>query len=1093
MKQTLEIQDSVKKDVNEDAPVVQFEDFPFIDRASELNDLDSRLEQSLKGNGALVFLKGEAGVGKTRLAIEVVKHAKEMGFRCLVAKCKSDVRTHLYFPWIEFIRQFSQQASAQLFFKVCGEYTDQVVRLVPELFESTRPQATSQLFARSRSEKSAEQDPALIERKLPEDIQREETRFLFALTMVFLRLSQDSPLLLVLDDMQWCDDASHKVVNALLRNNFAKTRMLLLCLYREADLAEVANPTVTQFFRDLEQRGSSNSIRLHRFSQDNVSELVKRVFSSNSDNRDFEALLYSKTGGNPLFIGETLKSLAESKVIFKDETGVWTYPRHLDKLHLPLTIKNVIEQRLERLDAPAVETLQIASVIGEEFNFEILRKVADPVAYGDSLLQSSLERASQSGVVLDTVSSTGKSGYMFSDESVRDVLYEKIESDKKRQYHLLTAQALEELYFGHEGGLDKRHFGEVANHYLKGGKLDKAQEYFVDAGKRASELYAHSESYASYQAAIKILENSEKSDALLRADLLKRMGDEAQFLPQYDRVLDCWEKAAKLYESCGQQLKAADTYVKLGMFYHLVMYDLENSDEMLQKAVELAMEDMSTPSEELARITAWSFIADIWKGERQKVIDKSAIALRLAKESEAHDVIAMVSSYGIAANLVGEINESIESCNRGLKISHEHGLMWEASYNYFHRAASHNYTFGPSRKSLDLFLEGLDFTAKRGNFMVNLFHKVELAYGVYLPLGEWTKAREMASESLRSVEGFPPSSLFRLISESAMGQVLLHEGNLDEAERYLEHVRKATKGFGVLQLDVPLYIALARLNMEKRDFGKAEKNLHEGYRLSKQRGLTVVNGIPHMQLLSLMVEFELLKGSEGAENERFLNDTLEEMSESSKKIKQEWTHAYVYRSKGLIARHRGDTEDSLSVLQKSSEVFEKLGWPYEHAKTQYQLGLSILGRGKLLSASKLFESSAQIFSRLGAKRDLETVESMRGQIKELGIPVLEDCPQLESKESELILENLISEFVQDFFSKKLEVGRCGWRSLHELGRNANLSKYALYGRTGGMSGPIMKELVSKGLVETRMFAGERGRGGEIMKMRVSRSQPQTIG
>ncbi len=1080
-----------KEDVgSSDLHSVLFQELPFIDRKEELCALDLHLQPTREGEGRILFLTGEAGIGKTRLAQEIAKRAEEAGFRCLFAKCsKSDAGSPLYLPWTEFIRQFLHQATADIFFKVCDVNFPHVVRLVPELLGSVKHGLLKGHSSLSPTNDDVFAISSSNPRKTPEDIQREESEFHLALTQVFTRLSENSPLLLVLDDMQWCDAASLKMVNFLVANNLAKTRILLLCLYRDIDLEEGTDPVFAQFIADLRQQGQFGSIHLSRFGQKNVDELVDKVFLRRTDecDRDLPDLLYSRTGGNPLFIGETLKSLLERRIIFTNERGDWTCSGFRDRFLVPDSIKRVIEQRLERLDDEVLDTLQIASVIGERFSFDILLKVVSALPSEVTTLRSSLEKASKSGLILEKEFWPGNPGYAFSDESVKDVLYDMVSSAHRQHYHLTVAKSLEEMYVARGENLSKDHYSEFAYHFLRGANNEKAQEFFIKAGRRASELYAHSQSYAYYDAALELLESEGKDgkELLLRADLLKNMGDESQFLPEYQRSSECWKRAAELYEKCGERLKAAEVLVKLGMAYHIVMYELDKAEESLDKAFQLAKENSSTPSAELARIAAYSMTADIWRSDRGKVREKSALALRLAKESGAYDVVSLVSSYAIGTDLAGEIKESIESCNRGLKIANEHGLMFEASYNYFHRAVSCNYTYGPSRESLKLFLEGLNFTASRSNFMVNLFHKVELLYGVYLPLGEWKKAREMAEESIKSVQGFPPSSLFRLIAESAMGHVLLSEGDLDEAEWHLIRVRDATKGFGVLQLDVPLYVALARLYIEKGDLGKAEAHIQQGYRLSKQRGLTVINGIPHIQLLSLMIEFALLKGSESS---RFLDSTLAELSESGKEIGQEWTLAYLHRAEGLVASERKQNEHAASLLQRSIESFGKLGWPYELARTQYKLGLVCLRSGNVLGSTRLFDSAYQTFSKLGANLDLEKITSVRKKIAEQGTPILGKHPKFENKGAELVFESLITEFMQDFLFKKLDVERCGWRSLSELLRNLNLKKYALYGRGYGTRGPILNELLSASLVETRMFAGERGRGGEIMKIRIVRDR-----
>ncbi|MDG6905434.1 MAG: AAA family ATPase [Nitrososphaerota archaeon] len=1028
-------------------------------------------------DGRFVLLSGEAGVGKTRLAFEFLSRAEKLGFRCLHSRCSSDSKSPLYSPWIQFINHFSQHAPAQLFFKVCGSNLNQIIKLVPELSESINGSVETPHTKETDDSNFASN---------PQDTQLKEMQFLLALTQLFSKLAEDSPLLLILDDIQWCDPASLNVINLLIANNL-NARIFLICVYRDTDLREKTNPAVSMFLESAYTHPKFRKIHLSRLTQEYTTELVDKLFGPDQHPsfKDFRRTLYNRSGGNPLFVSEVLRSLIERKSIFKNKDGNWAIAEEVNDSKLPETVRSVIEQRLEQLDQAALVSLRIASVIGEQFGLETLTRVMKQHPLGISRLEDSLNWCVRSGLLIKTDFVLESPGYSFSDEFVREVLYSQLSDIEKQNYHLTIANVLEQQLAQKEN-LNKTRMGELAYHFLKGGSLAKAQEYFIQAGKRASELYAHSNSYDYYNSALRLSETSSantKESKLLRADLLKRMGDESQFLTEYERTFDCWTKSAYLYESCDEKLKAADVYVKLGMAYHLIMYELDKSDKSLEKAVSLANESGTASSAELARITAYSLTSDIWRSDRKKVMEKAALAGKLAAESGAYDVLAMICSYDIGTDSVGEIEASIASCNRGIKISQEHNLMWEASYNYFHRASAHCYTYGPSQKSLDLYLDGLNFTASRGNFMVNLFHKVELACAVYLPLGEWTKARQLAEESLESVRRFSRSSLFCLIAESAMGQILLHQGELEKAEEYLEHVREVTRGFGILQLDVPLYIALSRLNIEKSDFDKAEQYLKEGERLSRQRGLTVVNGVPHIQLLAQAIEFHLIAPTKCSED--LLDSILADLEESSKAINKPWTLGYLYRSEALVAQHRRENEKAFSLFEKSVEVFQNLGWPYELARTEYMFGMANIKRGKVMAAMNLFDSAHDVFFKLGAKSGLERISAIREGIEEQGLLVIDERPKFESKEARIAFENLVTEFLQDFMIDKFETERCGWRSLSELKEMAKLSKYSLYGNNRYSVGPVLKELLSSSAVESRTFAGERGRGGEVMKIRMS--------
>jgi len=1062
------------------------EELPFVDRENECARVKLLLRNASDGQGRLVFVSGEAGIGKTRFAHEMASFAKGSGFQCLRAKCARGPGAPSYALWIDLIRQFSEEVPTRRFFKACGANLEQIVRLVPELSESSGTRFPNSVAA-----------PPLPQ-KTPEEVQLEEIRFFHALTQFFFRVAEESPLMLILDDLQWCDPASLGLLRFFFASNdFRKLPILFLCLHRDLELEAGENPILSNLISDLQRERRIDSIHLQRLDSENVARLIERVLSRKGASEELRDLVYSRTGGNPLFVEEVLRCLIEQGAIFgKDGEEKTRTTTSFSKIFVPETIKNIIKQRLHYLDEATVDLLRTASVIGEQFSYSVLQQIVSPLPGGDHILKS-LEKALKTGLILERESSLGESYYLFSDESVRDVLYDQVSLARRQHYHIMAARSLEAQYVGEGEDSIKEHAAEVAHHYLEGGDPNKAREYFNKAAKRASELYAHSIAFAHYKSALELLDNSEKESdekqrLSLRAQLLESMGDECQFLPEYEKVFECWNKAAPLYESSGELRRAANVYVKISMAYHLVMYELDKSESALEKAVLLAKNDKDVSSAELARLTAYSMISDIWKGDREKVKERTALARKLAKESGAYDVLAMTSSYGVATNLVGEIDESIESCNSGLKIALEHGFTLEVAFCHFHRAASYAYTHGPSRRSLELFLEGLDFTNRTNYFMANLFHKVELAYGVYLPLGEWAKAREMAEDALKSIRAFPPNSLFNLIASSAMGHVLLHEGDLDKAEEYLEHVKQVTRGFGILQLDVPLYIALARVNIGKRDFVKAEMHLREGYRLSKQRGLTVVNGIPHVQLLSLMIEFCLLKegsvgGSTDNDDGQFLDTTLAELLNASKEIKEEWPLAYCLRSEGLIAGKRKQIERAVALLQDSISIFEKLGWPYEAAKTQQQLGALHLQSGDALSAMKIFDSAIETFFKLGAKPDLANASSLEKKARALRrqMKTLRWKPKLQSGQAKLVFENLAREFVDDYVSKKLDPEKCGWRSLSELSRTLKLSKHDFYGK-----GPILRELLESGGIETRKFSGERGRGGEVTKIRVDYHKPE---
>ncbi|HZW55264.1 MAG TPA: AAA family ATPase [Nitrososphaerales archaeon] len=1071
-----------------------FVELPFVGRTEELSALENSLRRAIKGDGGLVFISGEPGIGKTRLAHKFAERAVRIGFRYLEARCRGDQGSPPYCAWIELLRQFSQKANAQLFFRACGENTDQIVRLVPELFESTHSPASG-----SQARPEAQ--------KRTEDIQKEELQFLNALTQIFFRLSKESPLLLFLDDWQWCDTASLKLLQYMRSSGLMQNAILILCSFRDSDLLaqpSIPKSSLSEFLSSLEGERSLDLIHLKRFGQDTVADFLRKLFSKEEIPQDFVRVLYSRTGGNPFFLSEALKTLVEEKKILRNSAGGWELIE-ISEIAIPQTISKVVRQRLDRLGEETMKTLSAASVIGETFDLEILSKVLrEP---NTQRLRVQIESSRRSGLILEVSESRPDNDltYSFSDESVRDLLYENILQEQRTEYHERVGLALEESFRASDSV--EQHASELGYHFFVCGNKEKSVEYYGLAGRRASSLYAHQTACRNFHFALEILSQlgrdtdsveSKRRVSLTRAELLDALGLEAQFVSsELVNLARYWEESSSIYQEIGEKRKAANILSRLGIMYYLMMFDFEKSDQFYSKALSLLQGDDSAELE-LARVYVWKVFQDVWDGDREMVISISRKALELAEKIQAYDVIAMARTQILGISRLSEFEHAMASHDDGIQLAIQNNHISEAAFCYFHRAAIHVNTKGASQRAIDLFHEAIDYSKKTGQFIQTVFNKTELAYEAYLPLGEWQKAEELAENVRISVQNFPPSSLFAILADSVRGQVFLSRGELGKAEECLRNAELKTKGHGILQIDVPLYMSLARLYIYKGEYGKSSNYLNEAYRRSKKRGLVIINCVPHVQLLSLMIEFSVLTESEtrgwhpGGE-ELFLEETLAELTECAHEINLEWPLAYLHRAEGLIAAREKRLDEAANLLEKSADVFAKLGWPYELARTQYQLAIVHLRGGKILQAAKFLDSASLTFAKLGANQDLSHIASIRNSFEEQGLPIFNEYPKFENKDADLFYESLLGEFVQDYVFKRLEIEKCGWRSLSEMGRNLKLPKYALYGKKAGASGPIAKELISRRLVETRTFLGARGRGGEIMKVRIAFKKKRQTG
>jgi tetratricopeptide (TPR) repeat protein len=1069
---------------------------PFTDRVKELDYLKSFVDEAISGQGNLVFVSGEAGIGKTRLVQELEKYASGKGMRCLNSKCYRQSEAGSVYPYsafIQFIRQFSEEASIQLFYRVCGTSVNKIIRLVPELADNLLPtDSNSSSITSSEEEVQPQQSP--------EAVQREEMLLLQSVTEFFFSLSKEKPLLLFIDDWQWCGQSSLKLLQFIRSRNLTQYPVLTVCAYRDTDigeqLSEDVRPWISDCIKNLETERSLKLVHLERFDLFNVANLIERVFSKERVKDEFLNLIYSRTGGNPFFVEEVLKSLVEDGTIFRDSYGKWQRKKEISEISIPKSISTVIEHRLDRLGTETQKILSIASVLGEKFDFEILKKVIPDI--GLEKQRALLDNALKSGLVVEI--SKGNSPttprYSFSDESVRDVLYEGISSVLRTSYHRNVALILEDDFKNKGKDIISEHALELAHHFLLCGNQAKSLEYFILAGRRASSLYAHQLACRSFHSALDIISqpfekagNKGKQNILKRAELLDALAFEAQFVPsEFQNVARYWEEAVSIYESTGQRRKAAQILGSwLVLIYYVMLFDLEKSEQSSKRAISL-LDGEKDADFERAHLYSWRIIDLVWKGERQNALNDCKIAIELGEKTGAYGPIVMANSWPTGVYTLDEFQKGIDESNYGIQLSLDHGLFTEASLCYFQKAVYYVNKKGASKQALDFLLESLVYSEKTGQLMVNLFTKTELAYEVYLPLGEWKKAEELADDVQKTVQSFPPSSFFAIVADSVYGQILAHKGELETAEEYLERVESKTKGYGILQLDVPLYLCLAKVHMKKGEDEKAKNYLSEAYRRSKKRGLVVINCVPHVQLLSLMIEFALRKfGKQDSREFEEVNSLFLELSEACKQINEEWAFAYLKKTQGLIESSRNELASAKQSIEKSIELWAKLGWRHEFGLTTSLLAEVYLSDYDISKALNLNKESLQVFEELGAKLEIERVRKSKEECEHLiNILRLDDTSIeiLSEEKSRLVFQYLVKSFIEDSVVNKIPTDRCGWRSLGMIEKKSGVSGSLLYAKSGG-TGSMVNQLIQSKLVESATFSGERGRGGEITKLRVA--------
>jgi tetratricopeptide (TPR) repeat protein len=1025
-------------------------ELPFTDRVTELGKLEGLLERcSISSKGALILVLGEAGIGKTRLAQRFREVALSRNARWLSAKCSRADDLAPYSPWVQLLREFVNQASVTLFFKVCGTDVEQIVRLIPELSENAK---TNLPVAQMTTEEEMRQ------------------RYLFyqSLTRFFTRLAEDSPLVLFFDDLQWADPATVELLAFFDRNVLKKEPILIFAACRDFEAISDQNQTVATFLKDVRGEVVSHTLQLDRFDNDRVEQLLANASRREDISKEFTSLIYSKTGGNPLFIKEVLRSLFEKRDIFTNEKGQWDR-RPISEIDIPSTIVEVIKRRLERSDTISRQMLRSASVIGEKFDLRILRKII----VSDDALAAAVQFGVNAGLLVGIQSDKRRGdndpdAYGFSDESVHDVLYEELAPVEVKDLHSKVGSALEEI---HRDSLDKV-VSELAYHYYQAGNQSKAFEYSVKAGDKAAALYAHEEAARHYKRALELLKGDSNGE-LLRAKILSELGEETYRFMGGDSGSEYLEEAANIFEKNNQRTLAGAILMRLSEIYFLAAHDKERVLAVSNKAAEILANE--SPTLELVFAMGIGYVlVNLWAGEGEAAREWEKKLEQIISQLGDPKMSAIIPDTYVEIRPISEKALVMEAIDRGVEYLQKNtNDVRMIIYGQFHRAVSIDHTRGPSDVSLKLLTEYEEYAEKTGYFDLVFYYK-GLICDDCVALGYWNSARIVVEELFESLRRFPKNPTLYFMANLFRGRVLLLTGDLEQSEACL---KKASKG----RLLSPLFaqtafVDLCRLYMERGDFKSATDYLEEGFRVSKSKGLTVFTALRHADIVSTMIELDIRKKNALAE----AHAHLDEMKDVAKQIDEDWGYAYLYRAEGILYSNQLCFEPAIGSFKESIRFWEKLRWPYELAKTKYEFASTYAKSGNFDEARRIVEDALSIFEKLGAKIDIEKCKLFTEELKQAS-----SFPKFSDAKTRSLFNYLLDSFVRDNSVENLNPDSSGWRTLVELAKNAGVPTSSLYGRAGQVgSSPLVRELLASGYVESKIFPGERGRGGEVSRFRV---------
>lgn len=530
-------------------------------RDEELNLLRKALQDSIEEKGNIICLTGEAGIGKTRLIESILDELRNYGSEPSIGHCYQYEQTTFLYPWIELL---------QYFFQIFN-YQDKSIR-----YDNIKLQYTATFGSRYSEWIPYISNLLGVNVEIPETIRtiepQERDKQLFSIILQLLQNSaKQTPLVLVLEDINWCDQKSIEFIK-FVSSKISNDRILLILTSREDQ----------QLCTDMTD-SNIRYISLKPLDQDNSLKLLHEALPLINNNRSLDTNIVNKSAGNPLFIESIAYSLIEYKKVIPHTSGKYKLIENEIALSIPPTIHELMLSRIDGLTQQEQMLLKCASVIGQTFTKEQL-KVLLPREISDDEMIYILNKMVSNNILVQIYDTPPT--WLFKNLTLREIIYGTLLHSTKRELHFITALNLEKDYPANTAITPE----VLSHHFMYGFDHEKALYYALISAEKCSENYALTEAVTFYQRAqrLALYLNNQKIDKqiatikLKLADSLRKLGR----FPEAELLLVDLEKSGI------SSIPVEDIYIGLGYIYQETG-EPEKAEKYLEQALNIHHKNLS--------------------------------------------------------------------------------------------------------------------------------------------------------------------------------------------------------------------------------------------------------------------------------------------------------------------------------------------------------------------------------------------------------------------------------------------------------------------------------------------------------------------
>lgn len=895
--------------INLEEPKKEQEDV-FADREEEMQVLLNMLDRVSEEGTITIVIKGQPGIGKTRLLNEFKEHAVSKGFEFFSGSGHFE-SSEPHLPFYEILDDIYEEERELEF-------------IFSNPSKAPRPNS-----------KKLDQEPKFIEKNVVSDFLPKQNQMVFnKVSKLFKNISEKNPLVVFVDDLQWVDKSSLMLFH-YLSTHCEDAPILLIGAYRHTavDREDFLNEILYRMGRDQ----VFQELELGPLGWEDIIEMVQGLFGSVHIPDDFLKLVHEISKGNPLVAKEIVKQMKEEDIVSLKSNE---FPTKLENIDVPKIIDDIIKRRLRNLEKETIKVLETGSVIGEEFEFSLLKKVMsmdsiDLLEHVDILTGSEIWETEP-----------GENKYSFTHELVHKVIYEDISEPLRRDLHQKTAEAIKDVF---EKDIEE-YYSDLAFHYNRADMTEEAMEHFIKGGERAQRLYAPQDALDMFEKALDLADKENKEDVKLK--ILENLGDVYINLGEYEKSLEYYEniqkeelsiraqqrlarKIAKVLDKKGEFNKGLD-HINRSLkkqhdeytIYH--PFNEETLKLLYRKGwIELKMGKYTSAEKDFLMALD---INDVYGDKQESSAIFQALGTLYTKKNEYEDALEYLDNALKTRKDLGDKRGEASTLNSIAQIQLEKGNIEDAlskfkkSLDIFDRIGDESnipcvltnigscyFRKGDLEKAYDYQKQSYDLFEEMG-------HKRGVGITLnnlgnyYFRKGDPGSALEYYRKSKQICERLGLKYGLSL-SHYNIGTVQKHKGNLKDAEKHFKRSIDLSEDVGDKSVLVDSLSGLSEVLMENDQYEDAIKKGEKALEISNESDLSNEKGVAHKTLGLIYGKTGDLEQAE----EKFESaiDLLEEAGESKELGESHYHYAQMFDE-------IGDQDKKEKHLNEARSIFEKI-------------------------------------------------------------------------------------------------------------------------------------------------------------------------